>query len=477
MDGLLSAPENRKYESAALLLLGCIGTALRVLGVLTAGAIEMDGVEYAGAAEHFARGEFGQALKGVRVPFYPALTGLFNLVIPDVELAGRLVSLASAILLIIFCFFMVRRLFGVRTAIYATFFLAIHPYMIRFSSAVLSEALATLLFTVTVLLFYSGWVNNHPGQVGLSGLFLTFSYLTRPEYIIYFVPLTILLLIKERRFLNTTVFLSCFFLIALAFLIYIRMETGFWVIDKKMLAWKEKAVAGSSLGFFLGSLSVTEIMKNIPVVLLRFCEAMFPPLLFITILGFKRVEPPYRLLVLVLVATHVLGRSFVPHATKWYSVEFVPLIMIFAAESISALFDFFQRYRYKLPLFLGSLCIVAGLSLYQGVAFGSHGRELHKQAGLYLRGKQAGSSVASRLPILTFYARTGWVDLPKAWAESQGCEKLRGVLEAGNARYLAIDDRMEKEALAIICCLADFKLSGEFRQGKDYVRLYQRENR
>jgi len=34
---------------------------------------------------------------------------------------------------------------------------------------------------------------------------------------------------------------------------------------------------------------------------------------------------------------------------------------------------------------------------------------------------------------------------------------------------------MEKEAPAIISCLADFKLSAEFRQGKDYVRLYQRE--
>lgn len=476
MDGLLSAPENRKYESAALLLFGCIGIALRVLGVLTAGAIEMDGVEYAGAAEHFARGEFGQALKGVRVPFYPALTGLFNLLISDVELAGRLVSLASAILLIIFCFFMLRRLFGTRTAIYATFFVAVHPYMIRFSSPVLSEALATLLFTVAVLLFYSGWVNERSGEIGLSGLFLTFSYLTRPEYIIYFVPLTILLLIKERRFLNTTAFLACFFVIALAFLIYVRMETGFWVIDKKMLAWKEKAAAGSSLGFFLGSLSVREILKNIPVVFLRFCDAMFPPLLFIAILGFKRVEPRYRLLVLVLVATHVLGRSFVPHATKRYSVEFVPLIMIFAAEGMSVLFDFFRRYQYRLPLFFGALCIIAGLSLYQGVAFGSHGRELHKQAGLYLRGKGAGNSVASRLPILTFYARTGWVDLPKTWAESQHCGKLRGVLEAANVGYMAIDDRMEKEAPAIISCLTDFKVMGEFRQGKDYVRLYQRED-
>jgi hypothetical protein len=473
MKGLLFEPENTKYEGAALLLFGGIAIFLRILGLVTAGAIEMDGVEYAGAAELFARGEFGQALKGVRVPFYPLLTGVFNLVIPDVELAGRLVSLVSAILLIIFCFFMIRRLFGERTAIYATFFVAVHPYMIRFSSPVLSEALATVLFTVAVLLFYSGWVNSRSREIGLSGLFLTLAYLTRPEYIIYFGPLTVLLLIRQRRFLNTAAFLSCFVLIAFAFLIYIRMETGFWVIDKKMLAWKEKSAAGSSLAFFFGSLSATAILKNIPVVLLRFGEAIFPPLLLLAILGFKRVEPRYRLLVLVLVATHVLGRSFVPHATKRYSVEFAPVIMVFAAQGIAALFDFFHRYRYRLPLFYASLCIIAGLSLFQGIPAGSHGRELHKQAGLYLRGEPAGGSVASRLPILTFYARTGWVDLPKTWAETQSCEKLRSALEAGNVRYLAIDDRIEKEAAPVISCLTEFRFSGEFRSGRNYLRIYE----
>ncbi|MEO0250194.1 MAG: hypothetical protein ABIN58_11850, partial [candidate division WOR-3 bacterium] len=268
-----------------------------------------------------------------------------------------------------------------------------------------------------------------------------------------------------------------FFLIALAFLIYIRMETGFWVIDKKMLAWKEKVAVGSSLGFFFGSLSGSEIIKHIPVVMLRFCEAMFPPLFFLAVLGFKRVEPRYRLLMLVLVATHVVGRSFVPHATKRYSVEFAPLIMLFAAEGMSALFDFLRRYRYKRPLFFGTLCIIAGLCLYEGVQFGSHGRELHKQAGLYVRSKHAGSSVAARLPLLSFYARTGWVDLPRAWVESKVCEKLRSGLEIARVGYLAVDDRMEKEAPAILSCLSDFKLSAEFRQGKDYVRLYERQAR
>jgi hypothetical protein len=537
MRGLLLEPEDTKYERAVLLISACIGILLRVLGLVTAGAIEMDGIEYAGAAAHFAHGEFGQALKGVRVPFYPLLTGLFNLVIPDVELAGRLVSLVAALLLIVFCFFMIRRLFGERTAIYATFFVTVHPYMIRFSSPVLSEALATFLFTVAVVLFYSGWVNSRSQEIGLSGLFLTLAYLTRPEYIIYFAPLTVLLLIRERRFLNTAAFLSCFVMIAFAFLIYIRMETGFWVIDKKMLAWKEKAAAGSSLAFFFGSLSATAIVKNIPVVLLRFGEAIFPPLLFLAILGFKRVEPRYRLLVIVLVATHVLGRSFVPHATKRYSVEFAPVIMVFAAQGIAALFDFFRRRQYKPSLsytnshscgrpshwlgtpggseephpqagtrgysgvrrgerrrhplrgypegihmkanwYYAAICIIAGLSLFQGIAVGSHGRELHKQAGLYLREERAGGSVASRLPILTFYARTGWVDLPKAWAENQTCEKLRGALEAGNVRYLAIDDRMKEAAGPIISCLPEFnKLLREFKDEKDYVRIYQQQSR
>jgi hypothetical protein len=62
MKGLLLEPEDTKYEAAALLFFGGMAIFLRILGLVTAGAIEMDGVEYAGAAELFARGEFGQVV-------------------------------------------------------------------------------------------------------------------------------------------------------------------------------------------------------------------------------------------------------------------------------------------------------------------------------------------------------------------------------------------------------------------------------
>ncbi len=473
MNGLFLEQQSRKYEGAALLFFGCVAIVLRVLALITSGAIEMDGMDYARAAEFFARAEFAQALKGLRAPFYPMVTGIFHLVIPDVELAGRLVSLVFGILLIPFCFLMVRKFFSERTATYAAFFVAIHPYMIRFSAPVLTESMATFLFTAAVFFYYSGWISNHPRDTALAGFFLTLAYMTRSEYIIYFIPLTIILLLRQRRVLNLSAFLACFFLIAIAFLLYIRTETGFWVIDKKMLAWKAQTGASSSFAFFLGNVGLVGALKNLPIVAYHFCEAVFPPFLILGIFGFNRVERRYRLIVLILVATHIVARSFVEHATRRYSIEFAPVVIVFVAEGMETLFVYFKRYTRQTVLFCATVVVVAGLSLFQGFSFGSHGRELQKEAGLYLRRHAADGGVASRLPIVAFYSRTDWVELPKVWAATQNCEKLRSNLETAHVRYLVLDDRMEKEAAPVVACLTDFRIVGEFRSGKDYVRIYQ----
>jgi hypothetical protein len=46
-----------------------------------------------------------------------------------------------------------------------------------------------------------------------------------------------------------------------------------------------------------------------------------------------------------------------------------------------------------------------------------------------------------------------------------------------NVRYLAIDDRMKEAEGPIISCLTEFRMLGEFRSERDYVRIYQRQGR
>ena len=310
------------------------GVLLRIFDSVSHGAIELDGIEYARAAELYAKGAFGLALKGVRVPFYPMIVGFFHLFIGDVEVAGRLASLFFGILLIPCAYLFAKRFFREEEALFVAAAVSLQPYLVRYSGTVLSESLATFLFTLAVFSFYRGWVEKKTESIGLSGILLTLAYLTRAEYIIYFIPLTCLLLFKERRHLDAGLFVVCFFVFGFAFLLYLRIDTGFWVIDKKMLAWQQVEREGSAFAYSFGALSVLGALKNVPTVVYHFCEAIFLPCLFLAILGFRRVERSYRLLVVMLVAMHILGRSFVPHSTKRYSIEFAPIVMPFVAQGV-----------------------------------------------------------------------------------------------------------------------------------------------
>ena len=191
---------------------------MRSLDIANARAIEMDGVSYAQIAEHFANGAFSEALKNVFPPFYPFVIALFHLVIPDLETAGRLVSLACGLLLVCGSYVALKRFLGTEKALWGTFFIAIHPYLARYSAQALSESLATLLFAAVFFFFYVGYTEKSGWSIAFSGFLLTLTYLTRPEYIVYYVPLAAFLLYRRRLSHTAALFVS-FIVLGLAYIV------------------------------------------------------------------------------------------------------------------------------------------------------------------------------------------------------------------------------------------------------------------
>lgn len=114
-DGTSVFGSRNKRETRIILAIICCGYLVRLYNLITAGAIDMDGVDYAEAARYFASGAFGSALRCVRVPFYSFVTGLFSLLMPDVELAGIMASLVFSVLLIFMVYFFCRRHLGERS--------------------------------------------------------------------------------------------------------------------------------------------------------------------------------------------------------------------------------------------------------------------------------------------------------------------------------------------------------------------------
>ncbi len=463
-------------EKQFMLLLVVLGFLIRIYNISSASAIDLDGIEYATTAGDFAKGAFGSAFASGRLPGYPAAMALLHFAVPDIELAGRIVSLVSGALLVAFCFCFARRLWGEEKAWVLAALVAVHPYMVIYSSRVLAESLATLLFTVSLFFFYNGWRRGSYRHLALSGILLTLTYLTRPEHIIFFVPLAIVLLVsKDRKMSNLAAFLTCSLVLVALFLVYLRVHSGFWIIDRKMLFWLSSKGSGS-FSYLSSVITDAFVLKNIPQVVYRFCEAVFPPFLVLAVLGFRKAPRSFAVVVLLLVAFHIFGRALVKHTTKRYSVEFIPMMMVFAVYGVAVVKGWWTGLERRRRIALGLFLAAGALSLYQGIMLPNTERQLEKKAGLFLAGGKAGSSLASRLPLVNFYAKGRWTNLESMLEQARTCEALDGAMAAGRIEYLVLDWKIERSYPFVAQCTGQFVCVGSFKRGDKQMTIYRRQD-
>ena len=441
-----------------LTLILLLGFGVRSLDIVNARAIEMDGVSYAQIAEHLASGAFSEALRNVFPPFYPLVIALFHLVIPDLETACRLVSLACGLLLICGSYFALRRFVGAEKALWGAFFIAIHPYLARYSAQALSESLATLLFAATVFFFYVGYAEKSSWRIALSGFLLTLMYLTRPEYIVYYVPFAAFLLYR-RRLIHTAALFISFIVLGLAYIVLLRVATGFWMVSGKAMHSPFVPLLTAAI--------------NTPAVTFHLFAALFPPFVLLLIPGFTRVERPYRDLMVALSIFHVLSLASVGHSTRRYSVEFVPLLMIFVVEGWFVVRAYAERFKNARAVLLSAAIFITLLALSQGIEGPNEGRGLFKKAGLFVLQHDPGSSIASRLPLPSFYGRGAWIDVSSTCTQLAECPKLVRYLEIRDAKYFVLDDALVSECPWLDDCVAPFPLVANFSNREGFVKIYR----
>jgi 4-amino-4-deoxy-L-arabinose transferase-like glycosyltransferase len=458
-------------EKKLLLFLILSGLILRIVNVLLADAIDMDGISYAEIAREFLKGNIGNVLNSERLPVYPTAIALFHLFIPDIEVAGRLVSLSFGMLLVPFCFSFAKEFWGKDMAWRLAAFVSIHPYLVKYSSRVLSESLATFLFTGAIFLFYRGFTRNRGRWFLWSGIFLAFAYLTRPEYIIYFGPLSLLLLFIDRRISNIPALLVCACLLIFSFLFYLRMHTNFWIIDRKMLSWGGEEQ--NSFSYLSQMFSLPMLVRNLPFVALYFLEAIVLPFLALGVMGFYRAHRSYRVLVCMLISFHIIARSFVGHVTKRYSVEFIPVVLVFSAHGIETLKSWITSVRYKKLVFSFAI-VVAVILLFEGITLPREGREMQKRVGLLLRGQGvAGTVIASRLPLVGFYAGTHWTNL-ESMLDKEDCGSLKRRMTSRWVGYLVVDTQTEAAHSFIRGCTVNLVplFTVMSRNKQDHITVY-----
>ncbi|HKR00708.1 MAG TPA: glycosyltransferase family 39 protein [Pyrinomonadaceae bacterium] len=230
-----------------LLLGGCALAALLVrLFVLSSGyVITPDGVIYAWLGRHLASGNFHEGLSAYQQPLYPLLVGFSSLLFPDLEFAGRMVSVLMGSLLVIPVYFLASSFYGKRVATLAAYMTIVFPVLVYYSTQLLTESTYALAFTATVLAGWHALKRSRPQLFFLTGVSLGTCYLIKPEAFGFFFLLCALVFIAKRYRQGVTwraasryaLALSAgFLLLASPYIIYLRHQTGRWTISEKLNA-------------------------------------------------------------------------------------------------------------------------------------------------------------------------------------------------------------------------------------------------
>jgi hypothetical protein len=461
------------HPGFVLFFILCVALALRLVSVATMGAIHLDGTIYAAMGDAFSRGEVREALKGIFPPVYPFLIGIAHLIIPDLETAGVLVSLVAGILLVYLSFVSFRSLMGDTKALYVAFFVAINPYLVGLSASVLSESTAALLVLITVITFYRGWTGDDLAYSALSGFSLSLAYLTRPEYVVYSVPLCALLVIK-KKYLHAILFVLFFAILTGAYMYWMKTETGLLVFSKKAILAKTVGKhAAAYHSYLLPILSLETIIMHAPKIVYYLANALLPHFLALALLGALKVDKRYALLAALVIFFHLLPSAAMRASSKRFYIELIPLMLPFTVAGLSVFRLFMERFRPGRIIYCLCIAGIVGLSLAQAVNPPDTARMLNKQAGLYLGSRDPHRIVAARLPLVSFYSKGEWRPLLSLSQSAGACDALIGQMRAMGVDYAATDEDMEKLAPFITGCLKPLPPVAEFVRGDEFVKIYR----
>jgi 4-amino-4-deoxy-L-arabinose transferase-like glycosyltransferase len=456
-----------------LFFIMCLAFAMRILNVLTTSAIDLDGTIYADLGDAFSRGAFREGLNGVFPPLYPMLIGLVHLIVPDLETAAVIVSFGAGLLTVYLSYFFFRNLIGESRALYGALFVAINPYLVKFSSSVLTESVATLLVLIAVFSFYKGWTENNETQIVLSGFSLSLTYLTRPEYLIYSVPLSALLLVR-KRYLHVILFLLSFALLTAAYIYWMRYETGLLVFSKKAILAKRQGATGSSPhAYLLPIAGFANIGRRTYLVLSDLLNGLLPQFVLLAAFGISRTEKRYRALTALLLVFHIMPMVAMSALSKRLYIELFPLLLPFFVAGLFSLKSIMEKFRPGKKVYYALIAFIVGLSLFQGINLPDRGRGFNKKAGLYLLAHDPHTVVASRLPLVPFYSRGEWSYLPWLARGVDTCPALFAQAQQKGVPYAAVDEKVEKENPFIAECLKSVQPIAKFGDNEEFLKLYR----
>jgi 4-amino-4-deoxy-L-arabinose transferase-like glycosyltransferase len=460
-------------ERQRLLLLLVVAFGLRLYAVLAAKGIANDGACYGFMARDFLEGDFSKGLSTPFHPFYPLLISLISFDSTHVEMAGRLISFLFGTLTLIPLYYFVKETWGEKEAMWMGLFYSFHPYLVTYSGMMLSEATYWGVLTLSVFLFWMGLVKGRVFLSIVSGFFLGFAYLTRPEgigYLFVFVVWAVIYGGIRKTWLKKVgiiIGLLCSVLVLSGpYMLFIHNETGRWLISKKALEaqtpyviWiegKQNPPNSANLQRGEAEPADTEVVpKNEPVQrrfhlpvplhnvirylpfttyhYLRAYHFMLWPFLFFGLIRRRKGKTRVELFLASLVIFHLVSlATFIPSMIR-FSVPVVALSLAWAGAGVLELNRLLTKRGILEPVKWISLLILLVLivQLPQSLRPERRHREDQKKTGVWLKqNTPEGAIIMSNSPQEAFYADREFIALPARTSVPQSPGTVyRGVMD------------------------------------------------
>lgn len=232
----------RERLSLALFIVAVI--IFRLYNLRAYDVISADGTSYGQiGVQFFFTGDF-RVFGTISGPVYSFLVGLCNLLVHDIELSLRLVSVLTSSLTVAVVYCLARSFYGRTAAIAAGLLCATLPSLHGMSGFDIIEPTFTLFLLAGSWYLWQGYATGRTGSAVAGGLLLAVSYLSRSEGFISWFALSVFFggdaLLRwrsdGRRLLGRVLLPSwlAFMLLFTPYLVYLHQQTGVWQLSGKM---------------------------------------------------------------------------------------------------------------------------------------------------------------------------------------------------------------------------------------------------